>query len=51
MITLDQKQLEEVKTYLGEVPLKYSLPLVQFLEKLMQEQNSESEKDSKTKEK
>lgn len=50
MLTLDQKQLEEVKTYLGEVPLKYSLPLVQFLEKLIQEQSSASEKDNETKE-
>ena len=38
MVTLNEKQLEEIKNYLGEVPLKFSLPLLQYLEKLIQEQ-------------
>lgn len=38
MITLDEKQLEEIKAYLAELPLKYALPLVQYLEKLIEEQ-------------
>jgi hypothetical protein len=41
MITLDEKNIEEIKNYLAELPLKYALPLVQYLEKLIQEQNQE----------
>jgi hypothetical protein len=39
MITLDEKQLEEIKAYLAELPMKYALPLLQYLEKLKEEQN------------
>ena len=44
MIQLEEKHLEEIKAYLAELPLKYALPLVQYLEKLIQEQSSEPEK-------
>jgi hypothetical protein len=39
MIELDEKQLEEIKAYLAELPMKYALPLLQYLEKLKEEQN------------
>ena len=39
MITLDDKQLEEIKAYLAELPMKYALPLLQYLEKLKEEQD------------
>jgi hypothetical protein len=41
MVTLDEKQIEEIKNYLAELPLKYALPLLQYLEKLAQEQNED----------
>ena len=43
MITLEEKHLEEIKAYLAELPLKYALPLVQYLEKLIEEQTKEEE--------
>jgi len=39
MIELDEKQLEEIKAYLAELPMKYALPLLQYLEKLKEQQN------------
>jgi hypothetical protein len=39
MIQLDEKQLEDIKAYLAELPMKYALPLLQYLEKLKEEQN------------
>lgn len=44
MIQLEEKNIEELKAYLAEIPFKYALPLVQYLEKLIQEQSSEPEK-------
>ncbi len=41
MVTLDEKQIEEIKNYLAELPLKYALPLLQYLEKIKQEQNED----------
>lgn len=38
MITLEEKHLEEIKAYLAELPFKYALPLIQYLEKLIEEQ-------------
>ena len=38
MITLEEKNIEEIKAYLAELPLKYALPWVQYLEKLIEEQ-------------
>lgn len=43
MIQLEEKHLEEIKTYLAELPLKYALPLVQYLEKLIEEQKKDGE--------
>lgn len=43
MIQLEEKHLEEIKAYLAELPLKYALPLVQYLEKLIEEQNKDGE--------
>ena len=43
MITLEEKNLEEIKAYLAELPLKYALPLVQYLEKLIEEQKKDGE--------
>ena len=45
MITLEEKHLEEIKAYLAELPLKYALPLVQYLEKLIEEQNTPQEQN------
>ena len=45
MITLEEKHIEEIKAYLAELPLKYALPLVQYLEKLIQEQNQPKEQN------
>ena len=39
MIQLDEKQFEEIKAYLAELPMKYALPLLQYLEKLKAEQD------------
>ena len=43
MIQISEEQLAEVKAYLAEVPFKYAFPLLQFLEKLQQEQNQNQE--------
>ena len=43
MITLEEKNIEEIKAYLAELPLKYALPLVQYLEKLIEEQKKDGE--------
>ena len=43
MIQLEEKHLEEIKAYLAELPLKYALPLVQYLEKLIEEQQKDGE--------
>ena len=43
MITLEEKNIEEIKAYLAELPLKYALPLVQYLEKLIEEQQKDGE--------
>lgn len=46
MITLEEKNIEEIKAYLAELPFKYALPLVQYLEKLIEEQKDNySEKE------
>ena len=45
MITLEEKNIEELKAYLAEIPFKYALPLVQYLEKLIQEQNPPQEQN------
>ncbi len=41
-ITLDEKALTELNTFLQELPLKYGLPLVNFINQKIKEQNSES---------
>ena len=43
MITLEEKHIEEIKAYLAELPLKYALPLVQYLENIIKEQQSDDE--------
>ena len=43
MITLEEKNIEEIKAYLAELPLKYALPLVQYFEKLIEEQNKDAQ--------
>ena len=43
MIQLEEKHLEEIKAYLAELPLKYALPLVQYLEKIIEEQQKDGE--------
>ena len=41
MITLEEKHIEEIKAYLAELPLKYALPLVQYLENIIKEQQTD----------
>ena len=43
MIQLEEKNIEEIKAYLAELPLKYALPLVQYLENIIKEQHSDDE--------
>ena len=37
-MNLTEDQLKEIIAYLQELPLKYALPLIQYLEKIQQEQ-------------
>lgn len=43
MITLEEKHIEEIKAYLAELPLKYALPLVQYIENIIKEQQADDE--------
>lgn len=37
-MNLTEDQLKEIIAYLQELPMKYALPLIQYLEKIKQEQ-------------
>ena len=43
MIQLNQEQLQQLETYLLDVPFKYANPVLTFLGKLVQEQNPQTE--------
>lgn len=40
MITLNETQVKELETFIQEMPTKFGLPLLNFLNKIAQEQNS-----------
>lgn len=40
-ITLDQKALSELNSFIQEIPLKYGLPLLNFINQKIQEQNKQ----------
>jgi hypothetical protein len=40
-IVLDQKALSELNNFIQELPLKYGLPLVNFINQKIKEQNEE----------
>ena len=43
MITINEEKLKELEAFINEMPVKFGLPLVQFLIKLSQEQNPQAE--------
>lgn len=43
MIQLNQEQLQQLEQFLIDVPFKYASPILQFLGKLVQEQNPQVE--------
>ena len=42
MITLNETQVKELESFIQEMPTKFGLPLLNFLNKIAQEQNPES---------
>jgi hypothetical protein len=43
MITLNEQQVKELEQFINTIPTAYGLPLLQFLGKLAQEQNPQTE--------
>ncbi len=43
MIQLTEENVKELEAYIQEMPVKYGLPLLQYLQKLAQEQNEKPE--------
>lgn len=43
MLKLNQEQLQQLEQFLIDVPFKYASPVLQFLSKLVQEQNPQTE--------
>ena len=43
MITLNETQLKEIEAFIQEMPTKFGLPLLNFLNKIAQENNSAKE--------
>ena len=41
MITLNETQVKELEAFIQEMPTKFGLPLLNFLNKIAQEQNSD----------
>ena len=46
MITINEAQLKELEAFINEMPVKFGLPLIQFLNKLSQEQNPQVEAEA-----
>jgi hypothetical protein len=42
-VVLDEKSLTELNNFLQELPLKYGLPLVNFINQKIKEQNQQEE--------
>jgi hypothetical protein len=47
MITLTQKEVEDLKNFANEIPTKYGLTILQFLIKKEEEKENKSERKSK----
>ncbi len=43
MITLSADQVKELEQFINTIPTAYGLPLLQFLGKIAQEQNTQTE--------
>ena len=43
MLNLNQEQLQQLEQFLIDVPFKYANPVLQFLGKLVQEQNPQTD--------
>lgn len=43
MIQLTEENVKELEAFIQEMPVKYGLPLLQYLQKLAQEQNEKPE--------
>ena len=42
MLTLNEKDLKDLNAFIQELPLKHGLPLLNFINAKMQEQNKEA---------
>ena len=50
MLTLNEKDLKDLNAFIQELPLKHGLPLLNFINAKMQEQNKEeASKEEKSK--
>jgi hypothetical protein len=50
MLTLNEKDLKDLNTFIQELPLKHGLPLLNFINAKLQEQTKEeAPKEEKTK--
>jgi 3'-phosphoadenosine 5'-phosphosulfate sulfotransferase (PAPS reductase)/FAD synthetase len=45
MVTLTQQELIELKNFANEIPTKYGLPILQFLQQKEQEQKEQEPKE------
>lgn len=43
MITINENQIKELEAFINTIPTAYGLPLLQFLGKIAQEQNPQTE--------
>jgi hypothetical protein len=46
MITLNETQVKELETFIQEMPTKFGLPLLNFLNKIAQEQKVEATEEN-----
>ena len=48
-IVLNEQAIKEINAYLGDIPFKYALPLVEYIGKLGQEQGYTPEQQEQSK--
>ena len=46
MITLSEEKLKELDMFIQEMPTKFGLPLMQFINKLIEEQSPKEEEEA-----
>lgn len=51
MLTLNQSEIKEVMDYVNELPTKYGVPLLNYLNMKIQQQNPQAEQELPTEEK